>query len=436
MSANNSINIAVEDRFIIVKLWDEHSMLPLREMEGLADWMKLLPSSYKVLCDARDLRAATDEIGCSVSFDIIECVHLLEDCCPDIICYPDDKNYIEEVFGSATTILKVKPGPISLNYMPLDVTAFGYYWPGNDFILESDKERLRDIVKASPISISEWERLILYFPDDDLTKRYGGHFDRINTLLQAGLPHPELEADLASLRILDNHIARCSRNSLLTEYAIQFCRDNYVITPYHAHGVHSMEVRNELLLGRPGVVANRTSTLLHNDLAELQQILSTPDIKESAIQKYLEQHLAVFQALGYINVYPQVVLARDDGTSLRPDFILEPAGRDWCDILDIKIPQTRTVVGTRDRQTLAAHIHELTAQLREYSAYFEDERLAKRIEDVYGIKCYKPRLIGIVGRDPKTDDERQLRRLMTAYADVEVITFDQLLRLAQTRLLI
>lgn len=184
------------------------------------------------------------------------------------------------------------------------------------------------------------------------------------------------------------------------------------------------------------MIARKTSTLLHTELEELQQLLALPDTRESAIQRYLEQHPALFQALGYVNVYPQVVLARDDGTSLRPDFILEPAGRDWCDILDIKVPQMKTVVGSRDRQTLAAHIHELSAQLREYSAYFEDERLAKRIEDVYGIKCYKPRLIGIVGRDPKTDDERQLRRLMTAYSDVDIVTFDQLLCLAQTRLLI
>jgi hypothetical protein len=140
--------------------------------------------------------------------------------------------------------------------------------------------------------------------------------------------------------------------------------------------------------------------------------------------------------MGYRNVYSQVVLAREDGTSLRPDFILEPLGRPWCDILDLKLPTGSIAVGRRDRKALASAVHELVAQLREYAAYFEDERLAKRVQDAYGIRCYRPRLIGVIGRDPNLADERQKRRMMTAYSDVSVVTFDELFKIARSRLLI
>jgi hypothetical protein len=139
---------------------------------------------------------------------------------------------------------------------------------------------------------------------------------------------------------------------------------------------------------------------------------------------------------GYNRIYPQVILQRDDGTSLRPDFILEPVGNNWCDILDIKLPDKSVVVGGRDRKRFSASVEELIAQLREYAAYFEDSRLARRIEEIYGIKCYKPRLIGIIGRDPFIEDERQFRRLATQYTDVDVLTFDRLLEIAKSRPLI
>lgn len=133
---------------------------------------------------------------------------------------------------------------------------------------------------------------------------------------------------------------------------------------------------------------------------------------------------------------PQVVLEREDGSSLRPDFRVQPTGSDWWDVLDLKLPDENTLVGGRDRKAFSAAVTQLAAQLREYGAYFEDPRLARRIEQKYGIKCYRPRMVGIIGRDPLTGDERQLRRVMTQYEGLNVLTFDQLVRIAKTRILI
>lgn len=80
---------------------------------------------------------------------------------------------------------------------------------------------------------------------------------------------------------------------------------------------------------------------------------------------------------------------------------------------------------------------ELVAQLREYSAAFEDRKLARRVEEKYGVKCYRPKLVGIIGRDdPRNADPRELRRLQTSYNDTQILTFDQLHRIAKSRLLV
>jgi Domain of unknown function (DUF4263) len=168
-----------------------------------------------------------------------------------------------------------------------------------------------------------------------------------------------------------------------------------------------------------------------------EQMLSRATIPEHELQAFLADHPAIFEALGYSKIYPHLVLEREDGSELIPDFMLEPIYDKWWDILDIKVPDKSTIVGTPDRQRFSAAVSELVAQLREYGAAFEDPKLARRVEEKYGVKCYKPKLIGIIGRDdPRNADEHELRRLMTSYSDTQVLTFDQLLRIAKTRLLI
>ena len=130
------------------------------------------------------------------------------------------------------------------------------------------------------------------------------------------------------------------------------------------------------------------------------------------------------------------MLQRLDGSELRPDFILEPYDDMWCDILDIKLPNQSIIVGRKDRATLAAGIHEVAAQLREYAAYFEEEKHRKWVLEKFGLRVYKPRLIAVVGRDIRQMSDPEIRRAMTAYSDVHVMTFDQLIQHARSRLLL
>jgi hypothetical protein len=85
---------------------------------------------------------------------------------------------------------------------------------------------------------------------------------------------------------------------------------------------------------------------------------------------------------------------------------------------------------------LASGIHSVVRQLREYAAYFDDRRLAQAVEDRYGFRCHRPRLVAIVGRDPSGYSPDQIQRAMTTYPDIDVVTYDHLLRAAKNLLLL
>jgi hypothetical protein len=116
--------------------------------------------------------------------------------------------------------------------------------------------------------------------------------------------------------------------------------------------------------------------------------------------------------------------------------IAEPADSEWADIIDLKLPSERVLVGREGQASLAAGITRVARQLQEYAAYFDDRGLAREVETRYGFRCHKPRLVAIVGRDPTRYSAEERRRALTSYPDLEVVTYDALLRAARQRLLL
>lgn len=228
------------------------------------------------------------------------------------------------------------------------------------------------------------------------------------------------------------------RHSMLVEFTIQAARGSIEIVPYHASACYGLEhpCKDDLLIGRPAVLAARTRGIFAEEIRAFESLLSAKGLKERAIQRFLEEHPHFLQGLNYTAVHSHVVLERDDGTSLCPDFLLEPRAGDWCDILDLKLPTPNIFVGRRDRVSLAAAITDVAAQLREYSAYFEDERHRKMVLDRYGLRTYRPKLIAVVGRDADGRSTEQHRRASTVFPDLEIMTFDRLLDIARSRILL
>lgn len=226
--------------------------------------------------------------------------------------------------------------------------------------------------------------------------------------------------------------------SSLSQFAISIAGETISCGPFHANAIHQVELPGpqQLLIGRPAVFARATQSVMSREVAQFQEMLNDRQLREVTIQRFLETNPNFLRGLNYQSLYPQLVLERDDGTTLRPDFFLEPHEDGWCDILDVKLPKQRILVGGRDRRTLAAGIHEVVAQLREYAAYFEEARHRGYVREKYGLNVYRPRLIALVGRDMADMSDAQVRRAMTQYSDCQIMTFDQLLRHSRSRLLI
>ena len=249
---------------------------------------------------------------------------------------------------------------------------------------------------------------------------------------------PHLDAQYgAQLDDLCCFIESIYRNSLLVEFTMSVAQDSIQVTPYHSRAIHDIGTPHDhVLVGRPAVIAATTGAVFSKEIDEFQRLINDQGTRERHIQRFLEMHPSFLQGLNYQNVYPQLVLERDDDGPLKPDFILEPFDDAFCDILDIKLPTQALFVGRKDRATLAAGLHEVAAQLREYAAYFEQEKYRKLVRQKYGLQLYRPRLIAIVGRDMKQMSKPEFRRAITEYDNLQFMTFDELLLHAQRRILI
>ncbi len=175
---------------------------------------------------------------------------------------------------------------------------------------------------------------------------------------------------------------------------------------------------------------------LSQAIEELTELINLPNVSEVAIQDFFVKNPSFIMGDVYDQVLSQPILERiDDGSVWIPDFMLRPVGRKLCDILEIKLPQSRFVTrkGTR-RIRLASEVHTAVAQLREYAAYFDEPRHRRLFSDKYGLSAYKPNRLIIIGRRPSWLDEYSSRDIESELLTARVRTYDDLLDEARMRL--
>jgi len=180
----------------------------------------------------------------------------------------------------------------------------------------------------------------------------------------------------------------------------------------------------------PWVLYRRSRDLWLPGAAALEELINDPTVNEQALQDFFEQRPHLLARNDHDRVLPHPVLARDEGSDLIPDFMLEPEDQ-FADILDLKLPMQPVVVGKANRLRQSAAVSEALAQVREYRAYFDDPGHRERFHRRYGVKAYRPSVVVVIGRDP-TADPFELRRLWDELpGHVEVQTYDSLLRRIQ-----
>jgi hypothetical protein len=167
---------------------------------------------------------------------------------------------------------------------------------------------------------------------------------------------------------------------------------------------------------------------------ELEGLINSPGITEDTLQAFFEEHPKFLCGDAYETAQPHIFLQRPDSNPLIPDFALKPPNADaFCDLLELKLPQAKLVVGRNNRRRLSAAVWEAHAQLREYRDYFESRENREAVERVYGLRFFRPKMIVVIGKrsDYVADD---LRKAESEVPQLTITTYDDLLERSQARL--
>lgn len=172
-------------------------------------------------------------------------------------------------------------------------------------------------------------------------------------------------------------------------------------------------------------VASETLAL-QNAIDELESLVNNPNTKENDLQGFFERNSDFIINDEYKDAHPHVVLTKDDGETLIPDFVLEPLDQpELCDLLELKLPSVKLCVLQKNRIRFSASVFEACAQLREYANYFEEDKYRKRIKDKYRLSAYRPKLFVIIGRrgDVSPID---VRRMEADIPNINVKSYDDI----------
>lgn len=192
-------------------------------------------------------------------------------------------------------------------------------------------------------------------------------------------------------------------------------------------------VKRGFPISRVSIEATRPiSLLLPSVLEEFEAILSSENLKESEIQRFLNRHDEFLIALGYAGVRPHISLAEEGARDLVPDYILELPGKRGFDILDLKLPSAR-LTARLPYMRMSAELTKAVAQLRKYGTYFDKPDNRKEFQRRYGLTPFKPKLIVVIGRSSELQLPEDRVEIEAQLGHVELRTYDDLIEYGRTR---
>lgn len=211
------------------------------------------------------------------------------------------------------------------------------------------------------------------------------------------------------------------------------------ILPSQQEGIFRLALSDnpdsELIIAAPYVIANVTRSYIRDEIEEFETLINSQRSTEYDIQKFLENHPKFLLGHEYQKLYPQVVLEREDRGTLIPDFLVQPINKEFCDIVELKLPSAPLIVGNNNRKRFSSSIAEAAAQLRTYRDYFDDKQRREAVRQRYGITAYRPKLAVVVGRATEADPILY-KQIQGDLQNIEVITYDDLIKKAKNFLLL
>lgn len=164
-----------------------------------------------------------------------------------------------------------------------------------------------------------------------------------------------------------------------------------------------------------------------NAIDELRAMIETPSTLEGDFQKQLELHPWMFGS-EYSQRLHRKTWTRDD----RLDFMMRKTVDDYVEIIEIKRAFSEALF-TYDRSHDSYYpSSKLSAVIGQVVRYIEEiERQRDSIIVNEGFDTLKIRAKIIVGRDGSTEQIKALRNLNSHLHRIEIITYDQLLKVSE-----
>jgi cold shock CspA family protein len=173
---------------------------------------------------------------------------------------------------------------------------------------------------------------------------------------------------------------------------------------------------------------------LREAVDEFEYLINSSKVAERDFQNFFERHPQFITNDEYKAAHPHLVLEREEGSTLIPDFVLEPLNDGaLCDLLELKLPSAQVFVLKKGRARYSAAVLDACAQLREYRAFFDDNANRNAVYKEYGLTSYKPRMFVIIGRKGGCDPI-QLRRAQDDLPALFLKTYDDILARMKKRL--
>ena len=222
-------------------------------------------------------------------------------------------------------------------------------------------------------------------------------------------------------------------------YVFEIEGSDLVLTTALLGGVHCIASESELRVS-PAKVSffeTKLDQLTVEAIDELARLVSSKATKEIDLQKFFERYPGLICEGHRYRIYPQIVFERDDGTTLRPDFFLEPIEGEFTMmpvVVDIKRPFESLLLTKRNRPRFYSKIYEYAAQLREYGDFFDTHTERARVREQYGIRALRPRLVLIVGKDYEASDYSIIQRVKQSIFPVELKTYDEVIKFGRSLL--
>ena len=186
---------------------------------------------------------------------------------------------------------------------------------------------------------------------------------------------------------------------------------------------------NLIIPTTPYINLPRLTSFWRQQLETFEYLLNDPSTKERDYQEFFEKNPHFLKGLQYNRVVAQPMLEREpeEAGNLIPDFFLQPLDSQYADILDLKLPTEKLVVGSKDRLHFSAAVHNAIAQVREYRDYFEDPLNRKKVFEKYGLTSYRPSAAIIIGRTPEDITDEKIKQIAESNPSyLKIITYDQL----------